>query len=50
MSRDWLLYLQDLIAHHDFAIDREIIWDVVTNHVPMLLAEAQRLRQESEGG
>lgn len=42
--------LRDLIAHHYFAIDAEIIWDVVTNHVPTLLVEAQRLRREADGG
>lgn len=41
--------LRDLIAHHHFAIDAEIIWDVVTNHVPMLLAAARRLRGEADG-
>src|SRR6185503_16596544 len=37
--------LRDLIAHHYFALDPEIIWDVVTNHVPRLLAEANALRE-----
>lgn len=40
--------LRDLIAHHYFAVDAEIIWDVVTNHVPRLLAEASALRDQVE--
>lgn len=37
--------LRDLIAHHYFAIDVEIIWDVVQHHLPALLAEALALQQ-----
>jgi len=37
--------LRDLIAHHCFAIDAEIIWDVVQHHLPAWLAEALALRQ-----
>lgn len=32
--------LRDLSAHHYFAIEREIIWEVATRHVPALLAKA----------
>ncbi len=42
--------LRDLIAHHYFAIDGEIVWDVVKNHVPRLLAEARALRERAEHG
>ncbi len=37
--------LRDLIAHHYFAIDAEIIWDVVQHHLPALLVEALALQQ-----
>ena len=40
--------LRDLIAHHYFALDPEIIWDVVTQHVPALLAQARRLQRQAE--
>jgi len=40
--------LRDLIAHHYFAIDSEIVWDVVTNYVPGLLAEAHALRNQAD--
>jgi uncharacterized protein with HEPN domain len=40
--------LRDLIAHHYFAIDGDIIWDVATNHVPRLLVEARALRDRVE--
>jgi uncharacterized protein with HEPN domain len=36
--------LRDLIAHHYFALDPEIIWEVATEHVPRLLAEAVAVR------
>lgn len=32
--------LRDLIAHHYFAVDAEIVWDVVQFHMPGLLDEA----------
>ena len=40
--------LRDLIAHHYFAIDHDIIWEVATRHVPALLLHAQSLRAKSE--
>ncbi len=50
MSRDGLLYLDDLIAHHYFALDASIIHDVATRHVPDLLRHALALRQRSDNG
>ena len=42
--------LRDLIAHHYFAVDPEIIWGVVTEHVPQLLSAARVLRDRSDRG
>jgi len=42
--------LRDLIAHHYFALDADIIWEVATRHVPALLQHARELRAESEPG
>ena len=42
--------LRDLIAHHYFAIDSDIIWEVATTHVPRLLEHARRLRDEVDNG
>ncbi len=50
MSRDWLLYLDDLIAHHYFAIESSIIFEVITRHVPALLTHAEALREREESG
>ena len=36
--------LRDLIAHHYFAIDPDIIWEVAQRHVPVLLNHALALR------
>lgn len=50
MSRDWLLYLDDLIAHHYFSVEPSPIFDAATRHVPALLNDALRLRQRVESG
>ena len=34
--------LRDVLAHGYFAIDDEILWDVVKNKVPVLLAQVGR--------
>ena len=39
--------LRDLIAHHYFALDPDIIWEVATRHVPALLNHALVLRGQS---
>lgn len=36
--------MRDLIAHHYFSLDPEIIWEVATTHVPALLVEARAVR------
>lgn len=41
--------LRDLIAHHYFAIEPSIIWDVATRHVPALLDDARRLQRAAGG-
>ena len=41
--------LRDLIAHHYFALDVEIIWEVATTHVPRMLMQARRLRDQADG-
>ena len=41
--------LRDLIVHHYFSLDVEIIWEVATTHVPRMLAQARRLRDQVDG-
>ena len=36
--------MRDLIAHHYFSVDAEIVLEAATAHVPRLLAEAQAVR------
>lgn len=38
--------LRDLIAHHYFALDPDIIWEVANRHVPALLSHALALRDK----
>lgn len=40
--------LRDLIAHHYFALDAEIIWEVATTHVPRMLARARELMKKTQ--
>jgi uncharacterized protein with HEPN domain len=40
--------LRDLIAHHYFAIDPEIIWEIATKDVPPLLVEARAVRNRAD--
>jgi len=40
--------LRDLIAHHYFALDPDIIWEVANRHVPALLKEARALRDDAD--
>ncbi len=40
--------LRDMIAHHYFALDPDIIWEVVNRHVPALLDEARALRDDAD--
>ncbi len=40
--------LRDLIAHHYFALDAEIIWEVATTHVPRMLAQARELLKKTQ--
>jgi uncharacterized protein with HEPN domain len=40
--------LRDLIAHHYFALDAEIVWEVATSHVPRMLAKARELLKKTQ--
>jgi uncharacterized protein with HEPN domain len=41
--------LRDLIAHHYFSLDADIIWEVSQRQMPALLEEALALRAKLEG-
>ena len=36
--------MRDLIAHHYFSIDAQIVWEAATRHVPRILGHAKQLR------
>ncbi len=44
-SIDWSrpARLRDLIAHHYFALDAGIVWDVATHHIPEVRVAAREL-------
>jgi uncharacterized protein with HEPN domain len=37
--------MRDLIAHHYFAVDPQIVWEAASVHVPKILEHARQLRQ-----
>lgn len=42
---DWrkVAGLRDMVIHEDFGIDHEIIWDMITREVPVLLEQLKRM-------
>ena len=40
--------MRDIVIHHYFGLDKDAIWDAVTNRVPELLENLRRIRDESE--
>lgn len=37
--------LRDRVVHHYFGVSLDIVWDVVVNHLPVLRASIEKLRQ-----
>jgi uncharacterized protein with HEPN domain len=35
--------LHDILIHAYFGIDREIVWDIVTNKIPVLKQQVQKI-------
>ncbi|MCC6472724.1 MAG: DUF86 domain-containing protein [Burkholderiales bacterium] len=42
--------MRDLIAHHYFSIDAQIVWEAATQHVPGILGHAKRIRDRFDSG
>ena len=42
--------MRDLIAHHYFAVEPQIVWEAATQHVPRMLAHARQLRERFDRG
>ena len=40
--------MRDLIAHHYFSVEPQIVWEVATHHVPRILGHARLLRERFE--
>lgn len=39
---------RDIVTHAYFGLDDDIVWDIVQNKVPELLAEVERMLQDGE--
>ena len=42
--------MRDLIAHHYFAVDSQIVWEAATQHIPRILVHAKVLRERFDAG
>lgn len=42
--------MRDLIAHHYFAVDPQIVWEAATQRVPNILRHAMQLRDRFDRG
>ena len=44
--------MRDLIAHHYFSVEPQIVWEAATRHAPRILGHARLLRElfEKQGG
>ena len=45
---DWkgAMGMRDIIAHHYFDLDAEVVYDVVKNYLPFMLATIKKIRKE----
>jgi uncharacterized protein with HEPN domain len=41
--------MRDRLIHSYFGVDYDIVWDVVTNKIPILLREIERLLDDEQG-
>jgi uncharacterized protein with HEPN domain len=45
-----MIAFRNMLIHHYFGIDPEVMWDIITNDLPPLKGQVEAiLRQESEG-
>ena len=42
--------MRNILTHAYFAVDNDIVWDVVANHVAPLLTELRRIGAQAAGG
>ncbi|ADW21861.1 nucleotidyltransferase [Thermus scotoductus SA-01] len=41
--------LRDVLAHDYFGLDQDILWEVLTEHLPRLLVQLEQILAEEEG-
>ena len=42
--------MRNILTHAYFAVDKDIVWDVVANHVGPLLTQLRRISAQADGG
>lgn len=42
--------MRDVIAHHYFSVDPEIVWEAANLHAPKILCHALKLRERFDRG
>ena len=47
MSRDWRLYLFDVLAHAYFALDDATLWKIIRVDVPKLYTDLEVIERET---
>lgn len=39
---------RDVLAHGYFSLDNDVVWDVISNHIPRLIAELPRILSDTK--
>lgn len=42
--------MRDIVIHHYFGIDENIVWDVVQNKIPVLLEQVEKILADNKKG
>ena len=45
-----MMRTRDVLTHHDFGIELDIVWSVVVNELPAVISDIRRMLDELEAG